>query len=80
MHFLIAASSSSSADASSTSGVVIVLGVADTATNHTYSSTCDECLLPLSSLVTNLDNASAMFFGPGWYPHKCWGETSRKPL
>ena len=67
MHFLIAESSSSPADAFSTSRFVIAFGVADITTNRTYCSACDECLLPPSSLVTNLDNASAMSFGPGWY-------------
>ena len=47
MHFLIAEGSSSSAVASSTSRVVIALGVADTATHRTYSFTRDECLLLL---------------------------------
>ena len=67
MHFLIAEGSSSSADASSTSRVVIALGVADTATHRTYSSARDECLLLLSSLVAKLDNESGMLFGRGWY-------------
>ena len=60
MHFLIAEGSSSSADASSTSRVVIALGVADTATHRTYSFARDECLLLLSSLVAKLDNESGM--------------------
>ena len=60
MHFLIAEGSLSSPDASSTSRVVIALGVADTATHRTYSSARGECLLLLSSLVAKLDNESGM--------------------
>ena len=67
IHCLTAESSSSAADASSTLRVVIALGVADTATNRTYSSACDERLLSFYMLYTDLESASAMFFGPGWY-------------
>ena len=66
MHCLISESSSSSADASSSLQVIIALGVANTATKLN-SFAYGECLLTPSSLLTNLDHESAMFFGPGGY-------------